>query len=628
VGRYTGVLIAARWLLFLFAALLACPIRYWPLDPNWDNTWIFALNYAAAHGLAFGRDVVWTTGPLGYLVFPQDIGQNLGHALIFQSIVWVVLIAILADLFFRAGFKVRNLALFTTFFAMSAPLYWFNYMGLDSLLLMGALVLLMVERLRGGMERYAVALALIGIIPLIKLTAAMIGCGALIGYLLDRVVRLRRRAWPSIALAVAVPLGVFALGCWCTLPSWNAFTLYLRASLDIAGNYSIAMSTPGDWDEWRAAAAIVVVFAVAFIATARSNRQHAAFCLAVLAIPLFVTFKHGFVRHDMHILNFFCFAGLALGLIALGAQLAGRKLVWFGFVLVAYGGSAMPVVYAWIGDELIQDATGIRNVSFIRGALSPSHLRDELRTRSLQNFGPEDRLDPAIRAIIRDSPVAALSIAYSDAVIDGLNLRLFPVVQKYQAYTPYLDRLNADWIRDRGPRFLIAEWAAIDDRHPWVETPAMWSEIYRWYNTHTMESWSVLLERRASPRFERFELVRRFKLPFHGPMAMPESSGAIFWSMKCGLNLVGRLRTVLFSVPAVGMTVDEASEDRESFRIIPEVLASPVMGNYLPNSKEELAALFDPASTPQKTVNRFTFDGPGLSAYQDTCEVELWRPAP
>src|SRR5260370_27807001 len=121
-----------------------------------------------------GRDLVWTAGPLGYLAFPQDLGNNLAHALILQGIVWAVLIAILADLFFRAGFKLRNLTLFTVFFAMSAPLYWFNYMGLENLLLMGALLLLVVERSSGGLPRYLIALALVGILPLIKLTSPMI----------------------------------------------------------------------------------------------------------------------------------------------------------------------------------------------------------------------------------------------------------------------------------------------------------------------------------------------------------------------------------------------------------------------------------------------------------------------
>ena len=211
--------IVLRVLLFLWTIAVACPIRYWVISSQWDNTWVYVLNYAAAHGLSFGRDVIWTSGPLGYLVFPQDVGNNLAHALVFQCIVWVVLIAIYADLYFRSGFPLRNLAMFAVYFGLSGPLYWFNYMGMENLLLGAALTLLVVTRFRGGMTRYVIALVLIGIIPLIKLSGAMIVGAALVGFLADRLINERGKAARYVALAAIVPLAVAAAGCWFLFPS-------------------------------------------------------------------------------------------------------------------------------------------------------------------------------------------------------------------------------------------------------------------------------------------------------------------------------------------------------------------------------------------------------------------------
>ena len=104
---------ALRWALFLYLGLVLCPIRYWaPADQAVDNTWYFALNYAAAHHLAMGQDIVWTWGPLFYLLFPFDIGNNLARGLAFQASLWVLVIAVLWDLFFRSSFPLRNLAFF------------------------------------------------------------------------------------------------------------------------------------------------------------------------------------------------------------------------------------------------------------------------------------------------------------------------------------------------------------------------------------------------------------------------------------------------------------------------------------------------------------------------------------
>ena len=91
-----------------------------------------------------------------------------------------------------------------------------------------------------------------------------------------------------------------------------------------------------------------------------------------------------------------------------------------------------------------------------------------------------------MRTLIGNSSVASLSVVYSGALLDGLNLKLYPVIQRYSAYTPYLDGLNAAFIREKGPRFLLFNGFAIDHRHPWTETPAMWLEVYRWYNTRLL----------------------------------------------------------------------------------------------------------------------------------------------
>ena len=67
--------------------------------------------------------------------------------------------------------------------------------------------------------------------------------------------------------------------------------------------------------------------------------------------------------------------------------------------------------------------------------------------------------------------------------------------------------MNATWIRDRGPEFLLFDGFAIDDRSAWAETPAMWLEIYRWCNTRLLGRRYLLLERRREPRFRSLRPV-------------------------------------------------------------------------------------------------------------------------
>src|SRR5258708_38257360 len=164
----------ARIALYLYVVLIACPIRYWPLGNSQEDTWRFALNYAPTQGLAMGRDVIFTCGPLIYLLFPEHLGNNLSQGLLFQTALWLSLATIFADIFFRAGFALRNLALFSFCFGLAAPLFWFNFLGTENLMLAGALILIVIFHLRGSLTRYLSALVLLGLLPLFQLPAALV----------------------------------------------------------------------------------------------------------------------------------------------------------------------------------------------------------------------------------------------------------------------------------------------------------------------------------------------------------------------------------------------------------------------------------------------------------------------
>src|SRR5260370_3835747 len=117
-----------RTVLYLYVLLVACTIRYWPLESSVDATWRFALNYAHSAEI----QAVFTSGPLAYLIFPQHLGSNLSQALLFQAALWLVLGAIFADLFFRGSFPVRNIALFSFCFGLATPFFWVNSFGLEN----------------------------------------------------------------------------------------------------------------------------------------------------------------------------------------------------------------------------------------------------------------------------------------------------------------------------------------------------------------------------------------------------------------------------------------------------------------------------------------------------------------
>src|SRR5262245_44252261 len=310
-----------RWAIFLYLVLALCPIRYeTPTDKIIDNSWFFALNYAAAHHLVMGQDIVWTWGPFYYLLIPFNIGNNLNRGLLFQSSLWVLLIVVLWDLFFRGGLPLRNLVASSVLIGLSTlDLNLRDYPG--NLLLYPALILLVHFRLRGGIVRYVAALAMIGLMPLIQIFGTLIVVGVVAGLIVDSFLR-GIRGLLTIVLAVTVPTVAAIVSCRLALGSFQTIASYFKWNVELSRGYSYAMSISGPRVEVLAASEGILLLAAAIILLMLRDRTKSRFFTLILVIPLLLSLKHGFVRQDApHVATFFCFLALACALVVLAIPL-------------------------------------------------------------------------------------------------------------------------------------------------------------------------------------------------------------------------------------------------------------------------------------------------------------------
>jgi len=614
--------LVGRWTLLVYLISAFCPFRYCiPSPVGFDNTWFFALNYAAAHGLVMGHDFFWTYGPLTYLLLPFDIGNNLAFGFLTQAALWALFGLSIWLLFFKSGLPLLNLSIFSFFLALTC-LNFHQDLYPGNLLLWTAVILIAHHHLRPGTFRLSLSLFFLGLMPLFAFSSALIAALIVAGFCLERMLSAAQGAKKQAIFVLFIPLLTAVLSLRLVLGSFSAISGYMRSGFELGSGYAFAMSEPISPITATVVCLTIALFLSIVLSLQWVDSAHFRFFFLVLTAPIFFELRHALVRPDItHVLQFFSMTALILALVALAVSFARTQMKDIAIVVVLFFSTFWLVDVA--GGDLRETFTllsAIRTPRVVGKILHFSELRHELQIEGYAAMPAAARNEPEITKIVDNESVGFLSNIYSNAFVENLNLSLFPVIERYASYTPFLDQRNADWVASQGPRYLIFDAGALDQRHPWTDAPATWLEVYRWYDTRLLGPRNLLLERRSSPRFRRLEPVKQFKVIFGERITVPRSDAPVFWKMNCPLGVEGRIRALAYAIPRVSMNIVPESGASTIHRVSIPVLQSPSIGNYLPTALSQYAQIFEDRPKVDFVISSIEFSGPGSYSYKNPCE--------
>ena len=529
----------------ILIAFLSWPIS--GLDPSYglDESWNAAVNLATWESLNFGDDLIFTYGPLGFLAVPQ---LYYGSYAVLATAYVMTLHAGICTLLLWAARRTFGLALAVPIAYVAAGTVT---EPTSRFLVVATFIVCVAFLLREGRVPLNRLIAvgggfLTGLEVLVRLD---IGLSMLV-LLLATFAIVRTERYSNLGLLAGGLVTGFLLGWVATGQSFSTLGAFLDQSLQITSGYADVMGIDDPGRAWEFPAAfLVLAVAAAVVAIGtrtwpRSTRTKAAVLAALFA---FVSFKHGFLRHDgLHSPGFFAamFAGLLaftwpegrrrealLGLgVALVAFLGASNLGWRHFNPVENVSRAADHLQALGGDRR---AAVARSRLWLRGiyALDSKSL-DELRGANV-NIWPWE---------------TGVAWAYPEFA-----WRPVPVFQSYSAYTDGLDELNREYLEseeapERSVRHLTA---GIDARLLTYDSPAATLEMLCRYQEVTNANGLQVLTRTPNRCGEAVLMARvptRSGEPVGVPMA-PGRDQLVFARVQgVGPTLFERLRTLVYKL--------------------------------------------------------------------------------
>lgn len=606
----------------LATAFVTLPGAYRPLGPaGIDPGWQWAINNAHQAGLMFGRDVVFTYGPLGYLMVPLDVAHNLVTANAFYMVVQALFAGALVLLFLNLR-KVAPAAVFALLFVCARQ----QGLTLEAQFLFVVGVLALVSVLTGNRLPFAMAAALAGVLLLVKMSLGVAALAMLgMAVAAARFVFQRPR---SFALGLLPsPLVVILLAPF-YFDGTASFFKWLSLSMEIVSGYSVANSILGPTSQ----VAVGVVVVIGWFAAAVLLRHDRVLlsCHLIFLPVVIIQFRLAFVRQDTHQLQFVPFM---LALVALSALLVRRRryltthVAAFGLLLIggALTGLVNPLGSGLLPSNVLTGAWGTQAVSKM---IHLEETRRLLATESQHNLAqlklPEEWFE-----LVRNSEFGVGTLPWEIQYCPANNLvwNPTPTLQLYAAYTAALDSWSAEKYRGReAPGFIIDEYVPVGKRHQMIDAPATWREIFIRYRLRAamFEPTQVaLLEQRAEIPRTTYEVLRRDTVTLGGAgVQVPPADGLLFAEIDLRLGFFGRLQKSLFRVPLIYLVMHHASGETTYYRLTPGPAINGVLINRFPKDFMGYRRLWQGAI--DDPVVRFMIAGPGIPFFRSRAAV-TWR---
>jgi len=491
----------------------------WPLaarvpTAGLDNSWVAGLGMALRDHLDYGREVIFTYGPWGFvehlaLYDTEAYRLALGYHLVLRGaealLVWIAV----SRTWGRGwGFLVAALTLWATFLVEPRAVV--------SLVIAILIVTSAPRSLAWWIP------AVLGLWSGFELLGkASTGAQVLLVLAAALALGPQPRRWRTLGIFAAGAAGGLLVS-WLALgQALGAIPVFVRGSLEIIVGYTPAMSLDDPALRWEYFAALGLAVAAGLgvrAATAQRIERGGTGLAVVSALFFFFTFKEGFVRHDAgHDILFFAAVIALLAVLPWGAAHRAQALLalMLGvFVFLGLGNTDLAA--------LVNPRDSLRNLRqdlrLAYRAGERNALVEQSRATMIAGYG----LKPATLAALQGHTVHVLPWEIGVAWAYRLQWRPLPVFQDYSVYTSWLDATNAGRLgaSDGPERILQAPPEAIDGRLPAWEPPQQnVTLLCRGRRIAAQAAWRVLAigaDRCGPPR--RLSTVHT---TWGGPVAVP-----------------------------------------------------------------------------------------------------------
>lgn len=600
------------WLIFIAIGISTIPPPVSFGGSGLDASGLIAIPWISFKNFQFGHDINFIFGPLGYLYLKAFVVPSLWLESVFYSL-------------FAHSFFIVSMALLVT----KLPIRWkdnllilllifplafltSHTLTIDDKLEISLSVFLYLVITRNIDTKYNIPLLIfvsisLAIEFLIRFNMAVAGLSIVIMYSMISIAKKESKN----AIVISVSYFFFILILWLAsnqhltnLPS------YFINGIVLSSGYSYGDASPGPmyqvYEGLIGIALVIILFVYSLIVKAKNL----LIFILLNGVLLFESFKHGFIRHDLHVVYYF----FTYGVFFLSAYIIykydyknvennkNKFIILMALVLMAV---LCVVNLDYIYPDLILPdiSQTISRWQIIVPLASDksyqTHVLESIQDVAKSNY----QLDAETIRYIGNKTMDILPWEIALPWVYDFNWSPNPTLQSFMILSPQSDKMNAEHFSgENAPKVLLYSYGSIDARYPLFDAPLTFATILHNYQyVNTSGNFAVLLS--YDPKNSTWgteEDLGSMEVKVGEPIVIPKyNSGYEFANIDLKFSNLGKLMN-LFYKPSIAHLRFKFSDSTYSdeFKFIPMVSNDGVFVSQYVYSIGNLTSLFSGKITP------------------------------
>jgi hypothetical protein len=604
------------------------------VGPDLDASGLIALVWFRVNNFQISQDIVTHVGPLSYLMMPVYVESSLWIQALFESVyVHFLFVGSIALLVTKLRVNWKDIVIIL---AITIGLSYLitSSAKIDEQIIFSAIIFLYLIITNKIKNKYANALLIIlGLIlaieSLIKFNLSIASIGLIITYNIISISKIELKK--PIILSSSYVLCLILL--W-VLAEQNIenFPSYFVDGFMVSSGYSYAMAIDGPIQELIAGIVAISFIAILFSFSVAKKYRNLIIFILLNAILLFISFKHGFVRHDGHIRYFYFTYGVFFIITYVIYKydilntVKNKKRIIFLIVLLLGSIFCVVLLDSIRPQFVVHNSDSVAQWNEVPSLIFDKSHQAERSEKHIQNLKSHLPLDTEIIEQIGDKPMDIFPYDIMIPWIYDFNWSPRPMPWSFQVFNSDIGELNANHFtnENKSPKEILYAFKSIDNRYPIYDEPLTFQALLKNYEYTNSSNNFVLLSHHPKEDLGKKENLGMVEVNIGDSIKIPKyEKGYLFANVDLKFNSLGKLMYTAYK-PAQAHIVFKFSDSTYSkeFRFIPDISNQGIFLSQYISNLEDIKSIFSDELTPN--IDEIIIWVDDESHYENEIKIEFF----